>query len=113
MRPIDGDALVDAMTGACNIFDAHGVDTTIARTLITVATKAPTIGGWISVKDRLPKKQGVYLVAFKPPLPKVTIAWWATKEVGWYDLEYNFHTDSVSHWMPLPPMPEQEVSGDE
>lgn len=68
---------------------------------------------WISVKDRLPDKQGVYLVAFKPPLPKVTIAWWATKEFGWYDLEYNFHTDSVSHWMPLPPMPEQEVSGDD
>ena len=56
MRLIDGDALVDAMTGACNIFDAHGADTTLARTLITIADKAPTIGGWISVKDRLPEE---------------------------------------------------------
>ena len=54
MRPIDADALVDAMTGACNIFDAHGVDTTIARTLITVAAKAPTVGEWNNVKDMLP-----------------------------------------------------------
>ena len=66
---------------------------------------------WISVKDRLPEKQGVYLVAFKPPLPKVTIAWWATREYGWYDLEYNFNTDGVSHWMPLPEYP-KEVTGD-
>ena len=73
---------------------------------------APTIGGWISVQDKLPEKQGVYLVAFKPPFPKVTIAWWATREYGWYDLEYNFNTDGISHWMPLPPMPEQEVTGD-
>jgi len=56
MRPIDADALVDAMTGACNIFDAHGADTTLARTLITIADKAPTVGGWISVKDRLPSE---------------------------------------------------------
>lgn len=66
---------------------------------------------WISVKDQLPEKQGVYLVAFKSPLPKVTIAWWAPREYGWYDLEYyNFHTDGVSHWMPLPEPPE-EVGG--
>lgn len=55
MRLIDGDALVDAMTGACNIFDAHGADTTLARTLITIADKVPPIGGWISVKDGMPE----------------------------------------------------------
>ena len=54
MRLIDADALIDAMTGACNIFDAHGVDTTISRALITIAGQAPTIetepvrhGHWI------------------------------------------------------------------
>ncbi len=81
--------------------------------VVNAISEMPTIGGWISVKDKLPDKQGVYLVAFKPPFPKVTIAWWATTEFGWYDLEYNFYTDGISHWMPLPPMPEQEVTGDD
>lgn len=106
MRLIDADALKTAI-------DGEWCPDMMVSEIWDVIDHAPTIGGWISVKDRLPKEQGVYLVAFKPPLPKVTIAWWATREYGWYDLEYNFNTDGVSHWMPLPSMPEQEVSRDE
>lgn len=117
-RMIDADALKEIIenhvtaVSCCPTVDWSMGKTQFKKQCLEDIGNAPTVGGWISVKDRLPDKQGVYLVAFKPPLPKVTIAWWATKEVGWYDLEYNFHTDSVSHWMPLPPMPEQEVTGD-
>lgn len=45
MRLIDGDTLVDAMTSMCNIYDAHGIDTTINRTLIVIAEHAPSFTG--------------------------------------------------------------------
>lgn len=101
---IDADALVKCVNKIFGLKpDARWSHGAVLNTI----DAAPTVGGWISVNDKLPDKQGVYLVAFKPPFPKVTIAWWATTEFGWYDLEYNFHTDGVSHWMPLPPMPKE------
>lgn len=51
MRPIDADILIEAMAGACKIYDAHGIDTTVARSLITIAEKAPTVDGLIKCKD--------------------------------------------------------------
>ena len=106
-RMIDADALIG------ELHTTYLYDDNARKVIYRKIEEQPTIGGWISVQDKLPEKQGVYLVAFKPPFPKVTIAWWATREYGWYDLEYNFHTDGISHWMPLPPMPEQEVTGDD
>ena len=110
MRLIDADALVDAMTGACNIFDAHGVDTTLARTLITIADKAPTIGGWISVKDRLPEEDmGACIVydGFRVQHADHLIIdgehIWSTPDC--YESE---EIRGVTHWMPLPKPPEDE-----
>ena len=124
MRPIDADKLVDAMTGACNIFDAHGVDTTIARTLITVAAKAPTVGGWISVKDKLPDKNGDYLVVtsffdrrrievltFVQNQEKLdSYDFHGKRRPGFvdYNSEYGFSERRVSHWMPLPEIPKED-----
>lgn len=81
MRLIDADALIDAMTGACNIFDAHGVDTTLTRTLITIADKVPTVGGWISVKDRLPENAD-YPGAF---CPRYLVMTKYGRSEGWYN----------------------------
>ena len=71
MRLIDADALKESMIGACNIFEKHGIDTMIARAVISIidgiagADAEPTVDAepvrrgrwateWISVKDRLP-----------------------------------------------------------
>ena len=117
MRLIDADTLVDAMTGACNIFDAHEVDTTIARTLITVAAKAPTVGGWISVKDRLPEEGKTVLVARKYIQPghkerryvetaeRIGLDWVSVEDE--YKVHRQFHTPPYA-WMPLPKPPEAD-----
>lgn len=133
MRTIDVDKLVDAMTGACNIFDAHGVDTTIARTLITIADKAPTVGEWISVESRLPvethsifwrfhgtekwssamwKEQSdkvLVTVAFKDGTKLVTTG--ETHDGVWHTTISRTLEPEVTHWMPLPEPP-KEVSED-
>ena len=63
------------------------------------------MGEWISVKDRLPNKQGHYLVyteedgVFSAEYdPKRKRASWTDDYEGYCDLD-------VTHWMPLPTPP--------
>lgn len=87
---------------------------------------APTVGGWISVKDRLPSEDGRYLVcntsycnavalvtSFSTCLENVEdYAFEGEKRPGWfsYDDEYGYYEiDGITHWMPLPEPP-KEVS---
>lgn len=80
--------------------------------------------GWIPVKERLPEREGRYLVTFGNPR-NVGLVGYGTcrrdlfgREIGfgWYDLheaEY-FSIDAVIAWMPLPePYSESEVEKDE
>jgi hypothetical protein len=55
---------------------------------------------WVSVKDRLPEKEGIYLTFGEPFGIKTEYYWIANKE--WESDLY----DSISHWMPLPSPPE-------
>lgn len=106
MRLIDADALVDVMTGACNIFDAQGLNTTFARVLITIADKAPTVGRWISVKDRLPEENLEYLVYATDEDGErfVTTDHWNKYVQQWYIFDKGSPT-TVTHWMTLPEPP--------
>jgi hypothetical protein len=117
MRLIDADALQDAMTGVCNIFDAQGIDTTISRTLMIIAKKAPTVGGWISMKDRSPEDDGLYIVygmtdAMRKLLPECVPIWicnWYKKHGGWRDIASNTCCDFITHWMPMPEPPKMDM----
>ena len=78
---------------------------------------------WISVKDRLPEKDGGYLVVsnyFSHQSINVRSFAKAGETVNEYDLageknvwyrydsEYGYvSTDSVTHWMPLPELPKR------
>lgn len=78
---------------------------------------APTVGGWISVKDRLPEKGKTVLVARKFVQPGkrekryVETADWTG--LSWssandeYRVHPQFHTDPYA-WMPLPEPPKEE-----
>ena len=88
------------------------------------------MSGWIPVSDRLPEKRGRYLVVEQYPLSEyserrfISICGFALnlEKVdeydfegldcpGWYgyDDEYGyFRKSGVTHWMPLPEMPEEE-----
>lgn len=59
MRPIDADALIGDLHNHAFL---EGDDRVIAYNIIQ---KQPTIGGWISVKDRLPGKYEPFYAACK------------------------------------------------
>lgn len=82
-----------------------------------------TVQEWISVKDRLPEKDGGYLVvinyfgnhqsinvrSFAKTGETVNEYDLAGEKNVWYryDSEYGYvSTDSVTHWMPIPQPPE-------
>ena len=86
----------------------------------------PTVGGWISVKDRQPKDDGMYLAYIggdnrRGYYKLLTFSTDKTKEntflepgYGWsdYDSDYGYYeVRRVTYWMPLPEPP-QEVTGD-
>lgn len=83
----------------------------------TVAQDTNVLGKWVSVKDRLPEKDGEYLVyidwrycqlaSFTTNKPKEFT--FINAGYGWYDYDsdYGFYeVRRVTHWMPLPEPPE-------
>lgn len=91
-----------------------------------IVEQMPTVGGWISVKDRLPEKDGQYLVclnqthlmvvSFAKKLEEVDREVFAGRdEPGWFEWDTEwcgfYEVTMVTHWMPIPKLP-QEVSGD-
>ena len=114
MRLIDADALKEQIEDfhckdcdnynfvrcrACHIDDA-----------ITYLDEAPTISGWISVKDRLPDV-------------KDNVLWYAVKNDGYGEIRISSFSGAINHdiphvwgygesfkpiyWMPLPEPPEE------
>lgn len=73
---------------------------------------------WISVKDRLPKKDGMYLCYTKSPIGSyVNIYYYRARKAGRYGKGFYFLLDSeygdvevryVTHWMKLPEPPKGE-----
>lgn len=61
---------------------------------------------WISVKDRLPDKNGEYLAVTPNMRRKVNVAYF--EDCVWLPDERHFTTVKVTHWMPLPEPPEEE-----
>lgn len=76
---------------------------------------APTIGGWISVKDRLPEiGTSILYCAFGRSVGEGTYQGFDGNHHVWnmYAVSGTHWDDEVTHWMPLPEPP-KEVTGDE
>jgi hypothetical protein len=92
--------------------------------VINEIDKMPTVGGWISVKDRLPDAAGVEVLVLAHNNYYDTyvmfIAFLAYGEIKWctYDttkMTLERPTDNtvnerltITHWMPLPELPEED-----
>ena len=102
MRLIDANALIEY----CNNLKGKTIDANdIAR--------FPTAVGWISVKDRLPDKNGQYLCWFgKNIIAKgAAIATYLEMWKSFGSLESLETYPNVTHWMPLPEPPKEESDG--
>lgn len=104
MRLIDADALIGALHDHAFL---EGDDRSIAYNVIQ---KQPTVGGWISVKDRLPERP------HDVEGPIVRRKWYlvALESGAVLTNAYEFDDDRwlgigspVTHWMPLPKAPEE------
>lgn len=113
MRLIDADALIGPIKlqeesyrrcGAIERAEAY------ANCLWEIE-QAQTVGGWISVKDRLPEVGDTVLFTGMSSYG----TWFSTKR-GWFDGtfwkrdegETVYSSTPVTHWMPLPEPPEEE-----
>lgn len=88
-----------------------------------VSNTSNALGGWISVEERMPKKKGQYLTYTKWTYGNlIRLCNWTPKYNGceehlngraiWYnyDSEYgDYECKGVTHWMPLPEPPKEEV----
>ena len=124
MRLVDADALKDplelqrasyARIGATERAEAY------ANALWEIE-QAPTVGGWVSVKDRMPEKQIPVLVYVPPNISgqdeyigyvgmayhtKLGGGWWAGTDGAVYGAIGFIH--EPTHWMPLP-KPQKEAT---
>lgn len=107
MRLIDADKLIGDLHHHAFL---EGDDRAIAYNVIQ---QQPTIGGWISVKDRLPERKYVdYLVATRLQTygsKGINVAW-LNDDNGVWKSNDEWICDGreiVTHWMPLPKPPEE------
>ena len=107
MRLIDADALERAVM----ILPDEELCEDCCYTVVNAIAKAPTVGGWISVKDRLPENGAFVAVQHKVNDEVYTeVAHYLTGR-WWLDWDTNGSELNAICWMPLPEPPE-EVSGD-
>lgn len=102
MRLIDADALIEKMV---QIPLRQWNTKTFGEALDSI----PTVGVWISVKDRMPKDETEVVI-----IVQHKIGWY--RAFAWHD-EYGWHSsaeefgdgesDFVTYWMPLPEPPEE------
>lgn len=70
---------------------------------------------WISVKDRLPEECVDVLIFNSNHIPVVGFLTYLNKNepinwtvCDWHDSELTVEVDYVTHWMPLPKLPEEK-----
>lgn len=66
---------------------------------------APTVGGWISVKDRLPEEKAWVLCLCRAGIREVLL--WQNGQ--WYhDPQHAYYESFVLYWTPLPEPPKED-----
>ena len=117
MRTIDADALVSRCG---DYYVEEGPEYGFIGTLKCLVDMQPTVGGWISVKDRLPNLYHMVLITGRNSAGGsfgVIKGSYDGNEAGWYRddvAQYaNSREDVITHWMPLPESPEVKQDADD
>ena len=126
MRLIDADALKARVAEETKIVEGFGVEMavlaqTIRDCIYEELENSPTIGGWISVEDRLPDRQTPVIV-YVPPysddnekyIGHVGMAYYTYSARGgyWAGTDGNVYgaigiIHEPTHWMPMPEPPKE------
>lgn len=102
MRLIDADALRE------RIHEEKIASGMAKARLMEMIKDAPTIGGWISVKDRLPEDTGDHLVYTCKEY--TGIFWFDRDKKEWIEVgDYPCIAGYITHWMPLPEPPNTDL----
>lgn len=107
MRTIDADALKANLRVSQGVLDDYGIVYVPYRDVIACIDDAPTVCGWISVKDRLPENARFVLICLGRAIPQIGRY---LNEDGWWIRNSGIlksSGDIVTHWMPLPEVPEK------
>lgn len=110
MRLIDADALVEAIRGL--LLDPNITEQVWSSDVLDAVRNAPTVGGWVSVKDRLPEETGEYLFVYDNYY--VTIGWFNAYKAEWrlgLSRIGPIGPENITHWMPLPESPKEDDDG--
>lgn len=105
MRLIDADEIMKALSIFNDSENGNRHFLYGIRTAKELIDDAPTVGGWISVKDRMPEPPAqclVYSDKARRPRGMETATY---TNLGWMTAAY---FPEITHWMPLPEMPEEE-----
>ena len=97
MRLIDADALKEEM-------DMEWCPDIAVSEIWNVIDKAPTVGGWTSVKDKMPELKGDYLVTDGYHVPWKCRLLKLADVKGWVNGASN---PVINYWMPLPEPPKE------
>jgi len=116
MRPIDANRLKETIkkldVESPDIKTARIVSRTIQEIFPQIIDDEPTIEvkpdkDWISVKDRLPENDGLYIVCKTVRGHRISFeAHWKGNE--WLSVVKNNQLDYITHWQPLPEPPKGE-----
>lgn len=106
MRLIDADALNLKLVSLDNIARSPSQKALLGR-VFYIVEQMPTVGGWISVKDRLPKDFGEVITAVKYSGKRgiyvQTGEWTGESWVSvWDEYLVSDVKKKVLYWMPLP-----------
>lgn len=106
-RMIDGDALLEKMKHRREYVGRPSDP-------VCLVEDAPTVGGWVSVRDRLPGEEDYRQchenwdgAVIWTNGSDIGLGWYYTSTGNWADI-YDCNIDDVTHWMPLPEPPKED-----
>ena len=97
MRLIDADVLLEQMKHRRDYVGRPSDP-------VCLVEDAPTVGGWVSVEDRLPDDTKQKIVFHKRG---VSFAYFSGN-YWWSSIGGRHSLDTVTHWMPLPKPPKED-----
>jgi hypothetical protein len=106
----------ELLTDALSLLKAQEPIEPIMKQELAKSNDASTVGGWISVKDRLPPMYHMVLITGKNSAGGSfgvikgshdgDKGQWYRDDIGQY---VDSRGDTVTHWMPLPELPKEEI----